>query len=75
MALIVEMVHTKEDRSEPGFFSCHRDTWKQLLMLAETFGRQPRPIIEHLIFELFQMEISTQKRLFTHLQNHSETVE
>jgi hypothetical protein len=23
----------------------------------------------------FQMEISTQKRLFTHLQNHSETVE
>jgi len=42
MALIVEMVHRKEDRPEPGFFSCHRDTWKQLLTLAETFGWQPQ---------------------------------
>ena len=35
------MVHRKEDCSEPRFYSCHRDTWKQLLTLAETFGWQP----------------------------------
>ena len=41
MAFIVEMVHRKEDCPEPRFYSCHRDTWKQLLTLAETFGWQP----------------------------------
>jgi hypothetical protein len=41
MAFIVEMVHRKEDRPDPQFYSCHRDTWKQLLTLAETFGWQP----------------------------------
>ena len=41
MAFIVEMVHRKEDCAEPRFYSCHRDTWKQLLTLAETFGWQP----------------------------------
>ena len=35
------MVHRKEDCPEPRFYSCHRDTWKQLLTLAETFGWQP----------------------------------
>jgi len=41
MAFIVEMVHRKEDCPDPQFYSCHRDTWKQLLTLAETFGWQP----------------------------------
>jgi hypothetical protein len=41
MAFIVEMVHRKEDCPEPRFYSCHRDTWKQLLTLAEAFGWQP----------------------------------
>ncbi len=41
MAFIVEMVHRKEDCPEPQLYSCHRDTWKQLLTLAETFGWQP----------------------------------
>jgi hypothetical protein len=41
MAFIVEMVHRKEDCPEPLFYSCHRDTWKQLLILAETFGWKP----------------------------------
>ena len=41
MAFIVEMVHRKEDCPEPRLYSCHRDTWKQLLTLAETFGWQP----------------------------------
>jgi hypothetical protein len=41
MAFIVEMVHRKEDCAEPRFYSCHRDTWKQLLTLAEMFGWQP----------------------------------
>ena len=41
MAFVVEMVHRKEDCPEPRFYSCHRDTWKQLLTLAETFGWQP----------------------------------
>ncbi len=41
MAYIVEMVHGNEDQSEPRFFSCHGDTWRQLLTLAETFGWQP----------------------------------
>jgi len=41
MAFIVEMVHRKEDCAEPRFYSCHRDTWKQLLTLAESFGWQP----------------------------------
>ena len=35
------MVHRKEDCPDPRFYSCHRDTWKQLLTLAETFGWQP----------------------------------
>ena len=35
------MVHRKEDCPEPRFYSCHRDTWKHLLTLAETFGWQP----------------------------------
>jgi hypothetical protein len=41
MAFIVEMLHRKEDCPEPRFYSCHRDKWKQLLTLAETFGWQP----------------------------------
>ena len=41
MAFIVEMVHKKEDCPEPRFYSCHRDTWKQLLTLAENFGWEP----------------------------------
>ena len=41
MTYIVEMVHRKEDRAEPGFFSCHGDTWRQLLTLAEAFGWRP----------------------------------
>jgi hypothetical protein len=41
MTFIVEMIHKKEDCPEPRFYSCHRDTWKQLLTLAETFGWQP----------------------------------
>jgi hypothetical protein len=41
MAFIVEMVHRKEDCPEPRLYSCHRDTWKQILTLAETFGWQP----------------------------------
>ena len=41
MAFIVEMVHRKEDCPKPQVYSCHRDTWKQLLTLAESFGWQP----------------------------------
>jgi hypothetical protein len=41
MTFIVEMVHRKEDRPDPRSFSCHGDTWRQLLTLAETFGWQP----------------------------------
>jgi len=41
MAFIVEMVHRKEDCPEPRSYSCHSDTWKQLLTLAECFGWQP----------------------------------
>jgi hypothetical protein len=41
MTFIVQMVHRTEDCPEPLFYSCHRDTWKQLLTLAETFGWQP----------------------------------
>ena len=41
MAFIVEMVHRKEDCPEPRSYSCHRDTWKQLLTLAENFGWEP----------------------------------
>ena len=41
MAFIVEMVHRKEDCAEPRFYSCHRDTWEQLLTLAEMFGWHP----------------------------------
>jgi hypothetical protein len=41
MAFIVEMVHREEDCPDPQFYSCHRDTWKQLLTLAETFGWEP----------------------------------
>jgi acyl-CoA-binding protein len=42
MTLIVEMVHRKEERPDPRFFSCHGDNWKQLLILAETFGWKPQ---------------------------------
>ena len=31
--------------------------------------------VDDLTYDRFQIEISTQKRLFTHLQNHSKTVE
>ena len=41
MAFIVEMVHRKKDCPDPQFYSCNRDTWKQLSTLAETFGWQP----------------------------------
>ena len=41
MALIVEMIHRKEDCDKPLSFSLNGESWKRLLTLAQTFGWKP----------------------------------